>query len=71
MKITGTNSYIQIETDERVVRFSGERIVGGFIAFKSSAVLVNGMPLDAQAISDIIDAVTLKTKSSHMVIVFE
>lgn len=36
MKITGTSSYVKIEYDGKIVKASGEMIVGGFVAFKSS-----------------------------------
>lgn len=35
-KITGTNTYIDVELDDRTVRILGEMIVGGFVCFKSS-----------------------------------
>ena len=35
-KITGTNTYIDVELDDRTVRILGEMIVGGFVCYKSS-----------------------------------
>ncbi|MBM6616325.1 Imm74 family immunity protein [Bacillus suaedaesalsae] len=36
MKITGTSSYVKIEYDGKIVKASGEMIVGGFVVFKDS-----------------------------------
>ena len=35
-KITGTNTYIDVELDGRTARIAGEMIVGGFVCYKSS-----------------------------------
>jgi hypothetical protein len=35
-KITGTNTYIDVEIDGRTARIAGEMIIGGFVCFKSS-----------------------------------
>ena len=35
-KITGTNTYIDVEIDGRTARITGEMIVGGFVCYKSS-----------------------------------
>ncbi len=36
MKITGTSSYVKIEYDGKIVKASGELIVGGFVALRNS-----------------------------------
>ena len=33
-KITGTNTYIDVELDGRTARIAGEMIVGGFVCYK-------------------------------------
>lgn len=33
MKVTGTSSYIKIETDNKVYRINGERLIHGFLAY--------------------------------------
>ena len=35
-KITGTNTYIDVELDGRTARIAGEMIVGGFVCCKAS-----------------------------------
>lgn len=35
-KITGTNTCIDVETDDKPVRVSGEMIIGGFVCCKAS-----------------------------------
>ena len=71
MKITGTNTYVEIETEARTVRFAGELLVGGFVAFIESARLMNGETLTMEALNELVEAVKIKTKDSHMVITFE
>ena len=71
MKITGTNTYVEIETEARTVRFAGELLVGGFVAFIKSARLINGEPLTTEALDELVEAIRIKTKGSHMVITFE
>jgi hypothetical protein len=36
MKMTGTSAYVKIEYEGRIVKASGELIVGGFVALKNS-----------------------------------
>ena len=36
IKITGTNTYIDVEIDGKTTRIAGEMIVGGFVCYKSS-----------------------------------
>ena len=36
VKITGTNTYIDVELDGRTARIAGEMIVGGFVCYKIS-----------------------------------
>ena len=38
MKITGTSSYVKIEFEGKVVKASGEMIVGGFVALKNTMI---------------------------------
>ena len=75
MKITGTMSYIKVEIDGKVVKIRGEKIIGGFVAYKNA---INNWesPYDNEVIDDkmkqeIIDKVIDKTKNSHLVITFE
>ena len=35
-KITDTNTYIDVEIDEKLVRIQGELVVGGFVCYKDS-----------------------------------
>ncbi|WP_040214615.1 Imm74 family immunity protein [Clostridium polynesiense] len=75
MKITGTMSYIKVEIDEKVVKIEGEKIIGGFVAFKDTMKNWES-PHDDDVIDDklkqeIIDRVTNETKNSHLVITFE
>lgn len=35
-KITGTNTYIDVEIDERMIRIYGELVVGGFVCYEKS-----------------------------------
>ena len=41
-KITGTNTYIDVELDGRTARIAGEMIVGGFVYFKSLMIFLLG-----------------------------
>ena len=80
-KITGTNTYIDVELDDRTVRILGEMIVGGFVCYKSSMVcykssmknwlIPENEPLTEGDKNEIIQKVTEKTVGSHMVITFE
>ena len=73
-KITGTNTYIDVELDGRTVRILGEMIVGGFVCYKSSMknwLIPENEPLTEGDKKEIIQKVTEKTVGSHMVITFE
>ena len=86
-KITGTNTYIDVELDDRTVRIYidvelddrtvrilGEMIVGGFVCYKSSMknwLIPENEPLTEGDKNEIIQKVTEKTVGSHMVITFE
>ena len=70
-KITGTNTYIDVELDDRTVRILGEMIVGGFVCYKSSMknwLIPENEPLTEGDKNEIIQKVTEKTAGSHMVI---
>ena len=74
MKITGTNSYILLNLEGKILKASGEMIVGGFVADKSS--MTHFEPpyenelLTANTKQIYIDTAIAKTKNSHMVITF-
>ena len=75
MKITGTMSYIKVEIDGKVVKISGEKVIGGFVAYKKT-IKNWEPPYDNEVIDDkikqeVIDKVIDKTKNSHLVITFE
>lgn len=75
MKITGTMSYIKVEVDGKVVKIEGEKVVGGFVAFKDT-IKTWESPYDQEAIDDklkeeIITRVINETKNSHLVVTFE
>ena len=36
MNITGTMSYIKVEIEGKTVKIEGEKVIGGFIAFKNT-----------------------------------
>ena len=61
-KITGTNTYIDVELDGRTARIAGEMIVG---------LVPENEPLTEDDKKEIIQKVTEKTAGSHMVITFE
>ena len=69
-KITGTNTYIDVELDGRTARIAGEMIVGGFVSMKNWLV-PESEPLTEEDKNEIIQKVTEKTVGSHMVITFE
>lgn len=75
MKITGTMSYIKVEIDGKIVKIEGEKVIGGFIAFKNT--IKNWEPpyeneiIDEKLKQEIIQKVCDKTKNSHLVITFE
>ena len=73
-KITGTNTYIDVELDGRTARIAGEMIVGGFVCYKSSMkkwLIPKNEPLTEEDKKEIIQKVTEKTAGSHMVITFD
>ena len=74
MKITGTNSYIKVEIDKKIVKIEGEMIVGGFVAFKDTIKqweVPEGEKIDSATKQYIIESVINETKDSHMKIIFE
>ena len=74
IKITGTNSYINIEIDGKRIRISGEMMSGGFLAYKDGIKNWNfpeSRPVTVEEKQMIIDAVTVKTANSHMIITFQ
>ena len=74
VKITGTNTYIDVEIDGRTARIAGEMIVGGFVCYKSSMknwLVPENELLTEEDKKEIIQKVTEKTAGSHMVITFE
>lgn len=74
IKITGTNTYIDAETNDKPVRISGEMIIGGFVCCKASMknrLIPGNEPLAEEGKREIIRKVTEKTAGSHMVITFE
>ena len=67
-KITGTNTYIDVELDGRTARIAGEMIVGGFVCYKSSMknwLVPENEPLTEDDKKEIIQKVTEKTAGSH------
>ena len=75
MNITGTMSYIKVEIEGKTVKIQGEKVIGGFIAFKNT--IKNWEPpyeneiIDEKLKQEIIQKVSDKTKNSHLVITFE
>jgi len=75
MNITGTMSYIKVEIEGKTVKIEGEKVIGGFIAFKNT--IKNWEPpyeneiIDEKLKQEIIQKVSDKTKNSHLVITFE
>ena len=75
MNITGTMSYIKVEIEGETVKIEGEKVIGGFIAFKNT--IKNWEPpyeneiIDEKLKQEIIQKVSDKTKNSHLVITFE
>ena len=75
MKITGTRSYIKVEINGKTVKIEGEKIIGGFIAFKNT--IRNWEPpyenevIDENVKQEIMKRVTDETKNSHLEINFE
>ena len=73
--IKGRFDYMDVYFDDGcVVRIDGELVHGGFIAEASSIRQwkePEGEPVSEEEKSEIMDAVTEKTKDSHMVVMFE
>lgn len=75
MNITGKMSYIKVEIEGKTVKIEGEKVIGGFIAFKNT--IKNWEPpyeneiIDEKLKQEIIQKVSDKTKNSHLVITFE
>lgn len=75
MKITGTSSYIKVETDNKVVKIQGEMIVNGFVAY--SDTIRNWEPpyenilIDGVTKTRLIKAITDETKDSKFKIEFD
>ena len=75
MNITLTMSYIKVEIEGKTVKIEGEKVIGGFIAFKNT--IKNWEPpyeneiIDEKLKQEIIQKVSDKTKNSHLVITFE
>lgn len=75
MNIIGTMSYIKVEIEGKTVKIEGEKVIGGFIAFKNT--IKNWEPpyeneiIDEKLKQEIIQKVSDKTKNSHLVITFE
>lgn len=74
VKITGTNTYIDVEIDGRVARIMGELGVGKFNCLASSMqewLVPAGQKINEEDKKMIIQRVTEKTAGSHMVISFD
>lgn len=72
--IKGKMDYIDVYFEDGVVRMPGELIHGGFVVDKEEVKEwkePEGKPVSEEELEEIIEAVTEKTKGSHMVIVFE
>ena len=73
-KITGTNTYIDVELDGRTARIAGEMIVGGFVCYKSSMknwLVPENEPLTEGDKNEIIQKVTEKPVFSLIVFTFQ
>ena len=68
-------SYIKVEINGKTVKIEGEKIIGGFIAFKNT--IRNWEPpyenevIDENLKQEIMKKVTDETKNSHLEITFE
>ena len=70
--IKGTRDYIDVYIGDKVVRITGELIVGGFVADEFGITeWKDGSPISEKEKEEIMNAVREKTKGSHMVITFE
>lgn len=75
VKITGTMSYIKIHIDGKVVKIEGEKVIGGFVAFKNT-IKNWKQPYDNEVIDDKLKQeikyrVINETKNSQLVITLE
>ena len=74
IKITGTNTFIDVEIEGRIVRIQGEMGMGGFYCLKGSMqewLVPAGEKISEEDKKMIIQRVTEKTAGSHMVITFD
>lgn len=76
IKITGTNTYMDVEIDDKKVRIHGELVVDGFVAFKESMkewTVPEHVKLTEEDKAMIIQKVTedCQKSTSHMKIRFE
>ena len=74
IKITGTNTFIDVEIDGRTVRIQGEMGAGTFLCLKDSIqewLVPAGKKISDDDKKMIIQRVTEKTAGSHLVISFD
>lgn len=74
IKITGTNTFIDVEIDGRIVRIQGEMGMGEFYCHKGSMqewLVPAGEKISEEDKKMIIQRVMEKTAGSHMVITFD
>ena len=74
VKITGTNTFIDVEIDGRVARIMGELGAGEFHCLKGSMqewLVPAGQKISEEDKKMIIQRVTEKTVGSHLVITFD
>ncbi len=74
MKITGTRSYIDVETDGKVVRFSGELGINGFYATKNSAHWLpphDQQPITNKECDQIVEKVKEKSVGKNFQVFFD
>ena len=73
-KITGTNTYIDVELDGRTARIAGEMIDGGFVWYKSSMknwLVPENEPLTKGDKKEKIQKGNEKNVDEHMVITYK
>lgn len=75
MKITGTSSSICIEKSGRILKFSGEFIVGGFVAYRDSCQgwepPYHDQPIKTEDIEEIIKEAIDNSKNDGFILEFE
>ncbi len=74
IKITGTSDYIDVQIENRIVRISGEMVVGGFVCNSASIdywLVPKDVKITEAEKEEIKQKVIEKTANSHMVITFE